>query len=124
MLLGRLVGRGEGREQVEGNAKKLSRRAATLRLRGSGQRRLGKLEERISDLNRRIDAYKTAEKYLEIVGIEFAEEAEAFHAQGAIAVSEHLFAQAEAMGSALDALNRVDRGGRGLAGREGRPSVG
>jgi predicted nuclease with TOPRIM domain len=93
----------QARKQLEGEAQELENRAAVIRSRAS-RTELRKLQEQVSDLNKKIDTYRTVETYLDIVFCEMSEETEALHAQFAIAASEYLFAQTEALILALDAL--------------------
>lgn len=102
-VYGRLEDVRERLEQLEGDARKLGRRTAALRARESPQE-LARLQEEVSNLNSRIDGYKAAELYLEVIFFEMVGEAETLHAKFSIAVSRQLFAQTEAMISALDAV--------------------
>ena len=74
-----------------------------MRSRGSHVE-LGELQDQVSDLNKRIDACRAAETYLDVVYCEMAEETEALHAQFAIITSGYLYAQTEALILALNSL--------------------
>lgn len=91
------------RKQLESEAQELERRATAVRSRGS-HAELGELQDQVSDLNKRIDACRTAETYLDVVYCEMAEETEALHAQFTIITSEYLYAQTEALILALNSL--------------------